>query len=190
MGNLRCPKRGFVAQNFYLVDQLNTSHAAVFDAIRSFVRSMWRLSTLVEVQAREDRYMFTFTLERDVNRIKRGGRNSGSAGIFIHRSDDEASGGDNRHCMSLGGAVNDKRAKHALALIPLPLNLEEIRFTILNKDDLRIKRTRKSPKKRGRPRGSRNKKRILMGDISDSREPGSLTSADEDTILEAEAEDE
>ncbi|KAL6206396.1 hypothetical protein ACLB2K_023644 [Fragaria x ananassa] len=33
---------------------------------------MWRLLTLVEVQARGNRYFFTFTSERDVNHVKRG----------------------------------------------------------------------------------------------------------------------
>ncbi|XP_004308583.1 PREDICTED: uncharacterized protein LOC101297012 [Fragaria vesca subsp. vesca] len=33
---------------------------------------MWRLPSLVEVQARGDRYLFTFASERDVNRFKKG----------------------------------------------------------------------------------------------------------------------
>lgn len=32
-----------------------------------------RLSTPMEVQPRGDRYLFTFTLERDVNHVQRGG---------------------------------------------------------------------------------------------------------------------
>lgn len=37
------------------------------------VRFMWRLSTLVEVQAKGDHYLFTFTNERDVIRVKKWG---------------------------------------------------------------------------------------------------------------------
>nr|XP_011462201.1 PREDICTED: uncharacterized protein LOC105350898 [Fragaria vesca subsp. vesca] len=73
LGNLRCPKSGFVAQRFYLVGRLNTTRTIVFDAFRSAVSSMWRLPSPVEVQARDDRFLFTFTSERDVNRVKRGG---------------------------------------------------------------------------------------------------------------------
>ncbi|KAL6194183.1 hypothetical protein ACLB2K_035267 [Fragaria x ananassa] len=42
LGNLWCPKSGFVAQRFYLVGRLNTTRAIVFDAFRSAVRSMWK----------------------------------------------------------------------------------------------------------------------------------------------------
>ncbi|KAL6144847.1 hypothetical protein ACLB2K_055537 [Fragaria x ananassa] len=34
---------------------------------------MWRLLSPVEVQARDNRFLFTFASERDVNRVKRGG---------------------------------------------------------------------------------------------------------------------
>ncbi|KAL6144891.1 hypothetical protein ACLB2K_055581 [Fragaria x ananassa] len=51
LGNLQCPKSGFVAQRFYLVGRLNTTRTIVFDAFRSAVRSMWRLPSPVEVQA-------------------------------------------------------------------------------------------------------------------------------------------
>ncbi|KAL6145167.1 hypothetical protein ACLB2K_055855 [Fragaria x ananassa] len=34
---------------------------------------MWRLFTTVEVQARGDRFFFTFTNDRDVNQVKKGG---------------------------------------------------------------------------------------------------------------------
>ncbi|KAL6179930.1 hypothetical protein ACLB2K_046601 [Fragaria x ananassa] len=45
-----------------------------FDSFRSAVRSMWHLSTSVEVQVGGDRFLFTFTNERDVIRVKNGGR--------------------------------------------------------------------------------------------------------------------
>ncbi|KAL6133719.1 hypothetical protein ACLB2K_065953 [Fragaria x ananassa] len=61
LGNLCCPKNGFVVPRFYLVDKLNTARAVNFDSFRSAVRSMWHLSTPVEVQARGDRFLFTFT---------------------------------------------------------------------------------------------------------------------------------
>ena len=73
LGNLKCPDRGFVAPRFYLVGKLNTARAVAFDAFRSAVRSMWRLSSPVEVQARGDRFLFTFTNLRDVARVKKGG---------------------------------------------------------------------------------------------------------------------
>ncbi|KAL6179045.1 hypothetical protein ACLB2K_050561 [Fragaria x ananassa] len=64
---------GIVAPRFYLVGRLNTTCAIIFDAFRSAVRSMWRLPTSVEVQARGDRFLFTFSSKKDVNRVKRGG---------------------------------------------------------------------------------------------------------------------
>lgn len=73
LANLWCLKSGFVAQCFYLIGRLNISHAIIFDAFKSVVHSMWRHSTLMEVQARGDRFLFTFSLERDVNRVKIGG---------------------------------------------------------------------------------------------------------------------
>ncbi|KAL6176685.1 hypothetical protein ACLB2K_053318 [Fragaria x ananassa] len=66
LGNLCCPKNGFVTSRFYLVRKLNTARAVNFDSFRSVVRSMWRLSAPVEVQARGDRFLLTFTNERDI----------------------------------------------------------------------------------------------------------------------------
>ncbi|KAL6197189.1 hypothetical protein ACLB2K_032801 [Fragaria x ananassa] len=48
IGNIRCLKNGFVAPRFYLVGKLNTARSVNFDSFRSVVRSMWRLSALVE----------------------------------------------------------------------------------------------------------------------------------------------
>ncbi|KAL6188861.1 hypothetical protein ACLB2K_040252 [Fragaria x ananassa] len=45
----------------------------VFEAFRSVVRSMWRLSIPVEVQARGDRFLFTFATKRDLNQVSKGG---------------------------------------------------------------------------------------------------------------------
>ncbi|KAL6222338.1 hypothetical protein ACLB2K_005730 [Fragaria x ananassa] len=73
LGNLRCPKNSFVAPRFYLVGKLNTTRDVNFDSFRSVVRSMCRLSALVEVQARDDRFLFSFTNEKDVARVKKGG---------------------------------------------------------------------------------------------------------------------
>ncbi|KAL6205210.1 hypothetical protein ACLB2K_022472 [Fragaria x ananassa] len=70
LGNLWCPKSGFVAQRFYLVGRLNTTRAVVFNAFRSVVHSMWRLPTLMEVQARGDRFLLTFASERHVNQVE------------------------------------------------------------------------------------------------------------------------
>ncbi|KAL6125519.1 hypothetical protein ACLB2K_073576 [Fragaria x ananassa] len=44
-----------------------------------------------------------------------------------------------------------KRARHALALVPLPLNPEELGFTVSDGGALGIKKIGKSPKKHGRP---------------------------------------
>ncbi|KAL6145118.1 hypothetical protein ACLB2K_055806 [Fragaria x ananassa] len=70
--NLRCSDKGFVAQRFYLVGKLNTARAFPFDPLKSVVRSMWRISSPVEVQARDDRFIFTFS-NGDVIRVKKGG---------------------------------------------------------------------------------------------------------------------
>lgn len=64
LGYLENPKNGFVAPRFNLVGRLNIALAVVFDAFRSVVRNMWRLSTPVEVQARGDRFLFTLSNER------------------------------------------------------------------------------------------------------------------------------
>ncbi|KAL6144977.1 hypothetical protein ACLB2K_055666 [Fragaria x ananassa] len=45
----------------------------VFNAFRSAVRSMGRLSVLVVVQSRGDRFFFTFVNERDLNWVLKGG---------------------------------------------------------------------------------------------------------------------
>ncbi|KAL6225033.1 hypothetical protein ACLB2K_003885 [Fragaria x ananassa] len=73
LGNFHCLKNSFVAPRFYLVGKLNTVRAVNFDSFRNVVRSMWGLSALVEVQARGDRFLFTFTNEKDVARVKKGG---------------------------------------------------------------------------------------------------------------------
>ncbi|KAL6209518.1 hypothetical protein ACLB2K_020458 [Fragaria x ananassa] len=67
------PKKGFIAPRFYLVGKLNTARAMPFESFRSVIRSMWRLSSQEDVQAREDRYLFTFSNERDVIRVMKGG---------------------------------------------------------------------------------------------------------------------
>ncbi|XP_024179126.1 uncharacterized protein LOC112185147 [Rosa chinensis] len=73
LGNLRVPGKEFLVRNFYLVGRLNTCRAVVLDSFRSAVRSMWRLTGTVEVQPRGERFMFTFTHERDVAHVKNGG---------------------------------------------------------------------------------------------------------------------
>ncbi|KAL6217688.1 hypothetical protein ACLB2K_010905 [Fragaria x ananassa] len=71
LGNLKCLKKDFVAPRFYLVGRLNSARAVAFDSFRGAVRSIWRLFTPVEVQARGDRFLFTFANERDLNTTKR-----------------------------------------------------------------------------------------------------------------------
>ncbi|KAL6211222.1 hypothetical protein ACLB2K_016449 [Fragaria x ananassa] len=44
----------------------------MLNSFRSAIRSMWRLSVLVEIQAK-DHYLFSFANERDLNRVLRGG---------------------------------------------------------------------------------------------------------------------
>ncbi|PRQ29903.1 hypothetical protein RchiOBHm_Chr5g0018871 [Rosa chinensis] len=73
LGNLRVPGKEFLARNFYLVGRLNTCRGLMLDSFRSAVRSMWRLTGVVEVQPRGDRFLFTFTHDRDVARVKKGG---------------------------------------------------------------------------------------------------------------------
>ncbi|KAL6225618.1 hypothetical protein ACLB2K_004467 [Fragaria x ananassa] len=82
LGDLWCPKNGFVAPRYFLVGHLNTTRVVVFDAFRSPVQNMWRLSSPVKVQQRRDQYLFTFANERDVKRVKKGdlGGNSWSPG--------------------------------------------------------------------------------------------------------------
>ncbi|KAL6198604.1 hypothetical protein ACLB2K_028393 [Fragaria x ananassa] len=73
LGNLCCLKNGFVAPQFYLIGKVNTARALNFDSFQSVVRSMWRLSAPVKVQERGDRFLFSFTNERDVARVEKGG---------------------------------------------------------------------------------------------------------------------
>ncbi|KAL6128963.1 hypothetical protein ACLB2K_072316 [Fragaria x ananassa] len=239
LGNLRCPKSGFVAPRFYLVGCLNITHAIIFDAFKSAVHSMWRLPTSMEVQARGDRLLFTFSSERDVNRVKRGGpwayqramiilndydgfsdimsvpldfvwiwvgiegllvalstspttskeicANSGSSGVLspakvagVRRSREEET------------TLDGKRAHHMLTFAPLPLNPEELGFSVADGGVLGIKKTGKSPKKhgRGRPRESQTKKNLQLGECSDSMEPSLGENASVDSGLESEAEEE
>ncbi|KAL6199257.1 hypothetical protein ACLB2K_029043 [Fragaria x ananassa] len=67
--NLHCPKNDFVEPRFFLIGKLNIASFVNFDSFQSVVRSMWHLSTPVEVQARGDRFLFTFTNKRDVTQI-------------------------------------------------------------------------------------------------------------------------
>ncbi|KAL6191188.1 hypothetical protein ACLB2K_037579 [Fragaria x ananassa] len=60
-------------QGFYLVGRLNTEKAVVFDSFKSVVYTMWMMPIPVEVQAKVDHFRFTFTSERDMTRVKRGG---------------------------------------------------------------------------------------------------------------------
>ncbi|XP_024161644.1 uncharacterized protein LOC112168940 [Rosa chinensis] len=73
LGNLRVPGKEFLARNFYLVERLNTCRGLMLESFWSAVRSMWRLTGTVEVQPRGDHFLFTFTHERDVARVKKGG---------------------------------------------------------------------------------------------------------------------
>ena len=72
LGDLRAPEKGFIAPRFYLVGRLNTVKLVVFDSFRSVVRTMWKTSAPVEVASRADRFLFTFTNERDLIRVKGG----------------------------------------------------------------------------------------------------------------------
>ncbi|KAL6224546.1 hypothetical protein ACLB2K_003401 [Fragaria x ananassa] len=67
-------------------------------------------------------------------------------------------------------AKNGKRLKLSLAMVPLDLNLEDLGFSMAMSGVLGIKKTGKSPKKRGRPRGNKNKKQLLTGESSSSME--------------------
>ncbi|KAL6225665.1 hypothetical protein ACLB2K_004514 [Fragaria x ananassa] len=55
-----------------------------------------------------------------------------------------------------------KRVRHSLMMVPMPLNPNELGFSIVTDGILSIVRTEKSPKKRGRPRGNKNKKPNLI----------------------------
>lgn len=64
---------------------------------------------------------------------------------------------------------SEKRSQHALAMVSLPLNPEDLRFSMdTNRGGLGIANTCKSPKNRGRPRGSTDKKQLFQGETSDS----------------------
>lgn len=65
------------------------------------------------------------------------------------------------------GAPDGKHLKHALAMVPAPLNPNELGFFVVSNGNLSIVHTEKSPKKRGRPCGSRNKK-MLQREASNS----------------------
>lgn len=68
-----------------------------------------------------------------------------------------------------------KRPKHTFALVPMPLNSKEVGFSVTNSWVLGIRKTGKSPKKRGRPRGSCNKKKLFgeASEVSNSMAPSS-----------------
>ncbi|KAL6176684.1 hypothetical protein ACLB2K_053317 [Fragaria x ananassa] len=63
-----------------------------------------------------------------------------------------------------------KRARHSLVMVPMPLNPNELGFSVVVDGILSIVRTGKSPKKRGRPCGSKNKKPNLIENL-DSMAP-------------------
>lgn len=66
------------------------------------------------------------------------------AGVCCSREDDESDAG--------------KSAKHSLAVVPFQLEPEDLGFVVGTNGAPGI--LKKSPKKRGRPHGSRNKKKI------------------------------
>ncbi|KAL6179748.1 hypothetical protein ACLB2K_046419 [Fragaria x ananassa] len=68
-------------------------------------------------------------------------------------------------------AIDDKRPRYALSMVPLSLNSNELGFSIASNRHLRIIRTRKSLKKKGSPCGNRYKKKS-MGETLDSMAPG------------------
>ncbi|KAL6138137.1 hypothetical protein ACLB2K_063423 [Fragaria x ananassa] len=120
------------------------------------------------------------------------GTNLGSAGISIPLIDDKASGGDNMHWLSPDDVLlviymYDRLQGRCRTCAMINHNNEICPREEPLDGDLRIKRTEKSPKKRGCLRGNRNKKRIPIGDILDSR---ISELAEEDTVPEAEAEEE
>ncbi|KAL6176481.1 hypothetical protein ACLB2K_053114 [Fragaria x ananassa] len=88
--------------------------------------------------------------------------------------------------------LDGKHAHHMLTFAPLPLNPKELGFSMVDGGALGIKKTGKSPKKRGkgRPRGSRTKKNLQLGECSDSMEPSLGENADVVSGLESEAEEE
>lgn len=73
MGNLRGRGKEFVSPNFFLVGRLNTYKTFNVDSFKGSFRSLWRLTSTIDVQERSDHFLFTFTNERDVNRVKKGG---------------------------------------------------------------------------------------------------------------------
>ncbi|KAL6211131.1 hypothetical protein ACLB2K_016359 [Fragaria x ananassa] len=68
LGSFKVPGKQFLAWNFYLVGRLNSSRAVLFDSFR-------RVSGTLDMAARGDRFLFTFSQERDLHRVKvkRGG---------------------------------------------------------------------------------------------------------------------
>lgn len=64
-------------------------------------------------------------------------------------------------------------------MVPLPLNPNELGFSVAADGNLNIVKTGKSLKKRGRPRGSRNKKKSLI-EIFDSMAPGTVVEEKKD----------
>ncbi|KAL6182210.1 hypothetical protein ACLB2K_043633 [Fragaria x ananassa] len=63
---------------------------------------------------------------------------------------------------------SEKRLKNSLAMVPLDLNLEDLGFSMAVSGELGITKTGKSLKKRGRQRGSKNKKQLFTGESSSS----------------------
>lgn len=61
-----------------------------------------------------------------------------------------------------------KRLRHSLAMVPLGLNPKDLGFSLAVSGELGITKTGKSLKKRGRPHGSKNKKRLFAGESSSS----------------------
>ncbi|KAL6180977.1 hypothetical protein ACLB2K_047635 [Fragaria x ananassa] len=61
-----------------------------------------------------------------------------------------------------------KRLRHSLAMMPLGLNSKDLGFSLVVSGELGITKTGKFSKKRGRPRGSKNKKRLFAGELSSS----------------------
>jgi hypothetical protein len=73
LGNLRGRGKEFVSPNFFMVGRLNSCKAFNVESFKGAFRSLWRLNGTVDVQARADRFLFTFTNERDIIRVKKGG---------------------------------------------------------------------------------------------------------------------
>ncbi|KAL6205747.1 hypothetical protein ACLB2K_023000 [Fragaria x ananassa] len=169
--DLGFPGKGFIAPRFYLVGKLNFIRIVQFDSFRSAVCAMWRLFVPVEVKIRDlpaalitnatvrlvgemigtvlqvDREILQSVQIREVPPFPSLAR---VAGVRRGREEDEAE--------------NGKREKHSLAIVPLALNPEDLGYSMAVGGDLGITKTWKSLKKRGRPRGSRNKKQLFKGE--------------------------